>query len=215
MWIKLYRQIQDHKFLNKDPACNFRAWVDLLMLASHNEHKTVIKKMPFMLSRGDFAASIRFLRKRWQWGAGKTLAFLASLEIDGMIVKKRNGSGSGSPSIYHIVNYDTYQGDIYQISTVAGTLPGTLPERFRNETNKGKEGKRNTSALRRTFSDLHVGESRKSSGAEEEFDEEGAQESLEKELEETEARLRSKPNLTKKEKRWLDIRARKKKAKND
>jgi hypothetical protein len=209
MWIKLYRQIQDHKFLNKGPACNFRAWVDLLMLASHNQHKVVIKKMPFMLSRGDVAVSLRFLQQRWEWGAGKTLGFLRLLEIDGMIVKKRSGSGSGSPSVYHIVNYDSYQGGDYQ----SGTLPGTLPERFRSASGakpiKEKKGKENRSAVRRTFSDLHIGESRKASGLEEEFDEEAAQVTLKKELEETEARLRAKSNLTKKEKRWLEIRVRK------
>jgi hypothetical protein len=63
----------------------------------------------------------------------------------------------------------------------------------------------------RDESDLHVGENRVSSEPVEDFDEDRTQKALEIELEETEARLRSKPNLTKKEKRWLEIRARKKK----
>jgi hypothetical protein len=183
----------------------------LLLLASHNEHKTIIKNKPFILNRGDVVISYRFLQRRWKWGVGKTLGFMRLLESDGMIVKKRSGSGSGSPSIYSIVNYDIYQGDDYQ----SGTLLGTLAERLRNASGtkprRDKKGKENTSAVRRTFSDLHIGESRKASGPEEEFDEEAAQKSLEKELEETEARLRSKPNLTKKEKQWLELRTRKKK----
>jgi hypothetical protein len=209
MWIKLYRQIQDHKFLNEGPACNFRAWVDLLMLASHNEHKIVIKKIPLMLSRGDLAVSIRFLMKRWHWGSRKTQGFLVVLEQLEMIAKKRNGSGYGSPSIYHIVNYDTYQSGDYPSSTAPGTLPAHFRHTSGTKPRRDKKGKENTSAVRRTFSDLHIGESRKSSESEEDFDEVAAQKALEMELEETETRLRSKSNLTKKEKQWLEFRKKK------
>jgi hypothetical protein len=215
-YIKLYRQIQDHEIW-RDPVRAF-AWIDLLMLASFNGHTVRIKNRPIEIERGDVVVSFRFLQKRWKWGSRKTQRFIGWLLRDRMMTEKQHGSGHGSPSIYTIVNYDRYQGSDIDDQHGSRHASSTLPAHFQHETKKVKKEKKNTSALRRTFSDLHIGESRKSSGAEEEFDEEAAQKSLEKELEETEARLRSKPNLTKKEKRWLEIRARKKKqekTKND
>jgi hypothetical protein len=237
-WIKIHRRIQEHKlWTSKEPFCRRAAWIDLCMLASRNEHQTLVKNKSYKLNRGDLIVSTRFLQKRWRWGVSKTLGFLAVLETNSMMVKIQSGNRNGIPIIYSIVKYDTYQssdldGQSKSQSKVRAkseqsqskVAQKSLIEHENPRPKNGKNGKKgkkysfsasqpkkNISALRRTFSDLHIGESRKSSEPEEEFDEEAAQKSLEKELEETEARLRSKPNLTKKERQWLELRARKKK----
>ena len=108
-WIKLHRQLQDSKIWRLDPANRASAWIDLLLLASHNRHFLLIKNKPVEVKRGQFTASIRFLGKRWKWGRSKTQAYLALLSDDKMISKIRTGNGTGQSTIYQIVNYDTYQ----------------------------------------------------------------------------------------------------------
>jgi hypothetical protein len=142
-YIKLYRKIQDHPFWSNEAACRGRAMIDLVLLTSHSSHKTQIGTNQFVLERGDFAASVRFLARRWRWGVPKTALFLDRLEADKFLVKKRNGSGNGSPSIYHIENYDLYQGEFMPERNSSQNAGGTVTEQLRNETNKGKNGEKN------------------------------------------------------------------------
>lgn len=75
-------------------------------------------------------------------GLRKTALFLAQLEADTMLVKKRNGTGNGSPSVFYIVNYETYQGNDALRGNGSGDAEETLGKRLGNETNKGKKGKK-------------------------------------------------------------------------
>lgn len=139
-YIRLHRQVQDHWVWNGEPACRARAWMDLLMLAAYRSRYVTIKGQSVPLERGDLAASVRFLATRWAWGHNKTTAFLAQLQADEMLVKERNGCGNGSPSVFRIVNYDTYQSDDVKERNGSRNAGGTVAERLRNETKKGKKG---------------------------------------------------------------------------
>lgn len=121
-----------------------RGWMDLVMLAAWESHTVMIKGQLYTLERGDLAAAVRFLASRWRWGLGKTASFLARLQADEMLVKKRNGSGNGSPSVFRIVNYDTYQSDDVEERNGSRNAGGTVAERLRNETKKGKKVKKTT-----------------------------------------------------------------------
>jgi hypothetical protein len=115
--------------------------MDLVMLAAWEPHTVTIKGQLCTLERGDLAASVRFLAHRWRWGLRKTASFLARLQVDEMLLKKRNGSGNGSPSVFCVVNYDTYQADDGEERNGSRNASGTLPVRLRYETKKGKKVK--------------------------------------------------------------------------
>lgn len=140
-YVKIFRKIQDHQWPASESACQRWAWVDLILLASHNCHCVEIGGHRVELDRGDFVASTRFLARRWNWGLPKTASFLDKLHVDCQLEKKRNGSGNGSPSIYHIVNYDLYQGEAMLERNGFQNACGTVAERLRNKTKKGKKGK--------------------------------------------------------------------------
>jgi hypothetical protein len=110
-WIKLHRRIQDNPLWESKPADPARAWIDLILLAAWEPHRIWVSGSMHTVGRGEIAASVRFLGKRWGWGRSKAASFLASLTVLNQLEKIRDGSGNGSPSIYRIVNYDTYQGD--------------------------------------------------------------------------------------------------------
>jgi len=140
-FVKLYRQIQEHPLWTSEPASRAQAWIDLIMLAAYEPHPVSIGEKSVPLDRGDLAASVRFLAKRWKWSVCKTVSFLDRLHVDNQLVKKQNGSGNGSPSIYHIENYAVYQGgeDVEQDGSKDARR--TVPERLQYETKKGKKVK--------------------------------------------------------------------------
>ncbi len=140
-YIRLHRQIQDHPIWTRGPASFGQAWVDLLMLAAWEPHSVHIKGETMLVERGDVVTSIRFLMKRWTWGSKKTQLFVRCLERDQMVSQKRHGSGRGSPSVFSIVNYDTYQADDDSGSTVQGTDRSTVRARLGHETKKVKKVK--------------------------------------------------------------------------
>jgi len=141
-YVRLHRQIQDHwVWAHGDTA---RGWMDLVMLAAWEPHTVTIKGQLYTLERGDLVAAVRFLASRWCWGLGKTASFLARLQADEMLVKKLNGSGNGSPSVFHVVNYETYQSDDAEERNGSRNAGGTVAERLRNETKKGKKVKKTT-----------------------------------------------------------------------
>lgn len=105
-WIKLNRSI----FLNelwedKEPFDKRSAWIDLLLLANHKDHKIIHDGRIIMAKRGDVNRSMQWLAKRWRWDVKKVLRFLNLLESDEMVI--RNSTTHGSTIT--IVNYDKFQ----------------------------------------------------------------------------------------------------------
>jgi hypothetical protein len=150
-YVRLHRQIQDHWVWSSGDTA--RGWMDLVMLAAWEPHTVTIKGQLYTLERGDLVAAVRFLASRWRWGLGKTASFLARLQADEMLVKKRNGSGNGSPSVFHVVNYDTYQSNDVEERNGSRNAGGTVAERLRNETKKGKKGNKEASPSTPSWTD--------------------------------------------------------------
>lgn len=106
-WIKLHRQIQDCWIWDEDEAFDRRsAWIDLLLLANHDDHKTFIGGELVIVKRGQRLTSIRKLAERWRWGNEKTLKFLRVLESEEMIERSANAGRT----LITIVNYEKFQG---------------------------------------------------------------------------------------------------------
>ncbi|MEG2811726.1 MAG: hypothetical protein RR912_04335, partial [Clostridium sp.] len=100
-WISLYRSIQDHWLWQEKPFDKARAWLDLLLLANHQDKKVLFDGTLIEVKRGQFITSIRKLCDRWGWSNNKVKNFLVMLEKDGMIIKKSDTK----KTTINIVNY--------------------------------------------------------------------------------------------------------------
>ncbi len=104
-YIKLYREIQEHWTWQDKPFSKGQAWIDLLMMANHDNNKVILGNEIIHVERGCLITSEVKLAKRWGWSRCKVRAFLDLLKQDEMIVKK-----SDSKKTYlKIVNYSVWQ----------------------------------------------------------------------------------------------------------
>lgn len=114
-WIKIYRDITNH-WIFQD-AERFKWWIDLLIMASHEDYKTLSNGSLVSLKRGQLSVSLSFLSSRWGRSKEKVLNFLRLLESDGMIQRI---SDRKSTTIT-ICNYDSYQDSLEQTPTTNPT----------------------------------------------------------------------------------------------
>ena len=103
-WIALYRQIENHWLWDDKPFSKGQAWIDLLLLASHDESKYLLGNELITLKKGSFVTSELKLMERWGWGKGKTRAFLDLLQKDKMIIKQTDRR----KTVINIVNYERF-----------------------------------------------------------------------------------------------------------
>ena len=106
-WIKLYRSVWDTQVFEKDGPYNWRgAWIDMLLMANHENGNVSTSTGNIEIRRGEFLTSIYNLSKRWQWDRKRVYRFLKKLENADMI---RYTSATTSGTIVTIVNYDVFQ----------------------------------------------------------------------------------------------------------
>lgn len=104
-WISVYRKIQDGWLWEDRPFSRGQAWIDLILLANHQEKRIVLGNELIDVERGTFVSSIRKLCDRWGWSNNKVKKFLELLEIDKKIIKKSDTK----KTTITIVNYSVYQ----------------------------------------------------------------------------------------------------------
>lgn len=106
-YIKLHRQIWDCPLWEEEHFSKGQAWVDLLLLANHKDHKTLFRGEMVIRKRGEVNRSISFLAKRWKWTRKTVKRFLTILERENMVkmsISKRD-------TIIQITNYEKFQND--------------------------------------------------------------------------------------------------------
>jgi hypothetical protein len=109
-FIKLYRKITEHEFYLEDRKFSkFEAWIDLIMMANHKDHRFMLGNQFVDVKKGQIITSERKLMERWKWGKEKVRAYLKLLENDGMIVKESDRQKTTltlcNYSVYH--DYET------------------------------------------------------------------------------------------------------------
>lgn len=117
-WVAIWRTIQDH-WVWQDPRTAYQ-WVDLILLANHEDVKARKGSEVVVFKRGTVNRSIRSLAERWHCDAKTATRFIDALEADGMITTVRNGHGS----TITLVNYDVFQNSGSQKGALKGALKG-------------------------------------------------------------------------------------------
>ncbi len=120
-WIKLHRKIQDTDGYFNEPFCRNMAWVDMLLLANHDEKFFRVRGIRVIIKRGQIGFTSEKLSERWKWSRGKVLRFLKELQIDGQIVQQK----SNVTTLISIVNYNAYQDGSTTNKTASSTTDGT------------------------------------------------------------------------------------------
>lgn len=85
-YIKLYRQIREN-WIWQNPDY-LKAWLDLLLSASHGDHKRTYKGEIQTIERGTVHRSLSSLAKSWGWSRKRVRHFIGLLEGDGMVTTK-------------------------------------------------------------------------------------------------------------------------------
>lgn len=104
-WIKIHRDIAKH-WIFQD-AEKFKWWIDLLIMASHEDNKLLVGDTLIDIKRGQLVASLSFLGSRWGVSKRTVLKFLELLEFDQMC----NRCTHRKVTILTICNYESYQAD--------------------------------------------------------------------------------------------------------
>lgn len=120
-YVAIFRQIFDHWVWQEKPFSKGQAWIDLLLLANHSDHKKPKGDKIITYRRGDVNRSVLFLADRWGWDRKTVKRFLRVLEADNMIVIK----GTTQGTTLTIVNYDFWQKSGSTKGTTDGTAYGT------------------------------------------------------------------------------------------
>ena len=107
-WISIHRKIQQSDiWLDKEPFDKRSAWIDLIMMANH-EDKQILFNGKFMeVKRGEKITSLKQLSDRWRWSRSKVRRFLNLLESGSMIELKTKQRYTS----YKVVNYNVYQNE--------------------------------------------------------------------------------------------------------
>ena len=146
-WIKLYRKIEQCSLYFSEPFTRMQAWIDLLLIANHDEKDVFIRGNMVIVHRGEIARSSENLAQRWKWSRGKVLRFLDYLEEMGMIVQQK----SFVTSTISICNYSKYQDNDTADSTADSTADGQQIVQ-QTDTNKNiKKEKKDKEEKKKTY----------------------------------------------------------------
>lgn len=133
-WIKIHRSILSH-WIYQDPI-TYWWWTDMLFLASYKDAKVRVKRQLVDVKRGQFVASIAFLKERWRTNKDKVIDFLKLLESDGMIDK----SSDKNITLITICNYESYQDVSDNLSdNLSDNISDSVPTEFRQSSEQIKE----------------------------------------------------------------------------
>lgn len=136
-WIAVNRSVTKHWV--HDDLEHFGAWVDLLLMANHESRKLPLNGEIILIERGQFFTSYRSLSQRWGWSKDKVNRFLALLEADGMIQRKRDTNGT----LLTIVNYRVYQDSLSENATPTRRKRDTGETRIGRNNNDNNENNEN------------------------------------------------------------------------
>lgn len=146
-WISVHRKIRDCIiWTDNEPFDRRSAWIDLLLMANHEEKRIIFNGDPITVGMGQRITSMRKLAERWHWSRDRVKRYLDLLEGEQMITKKCDNT----KTLLTIVNYEKYQGDCD--TDKPQTSPPTRPQASHrqvhrqvtnnNENNENNENKK-------------------------------------------------------------------------
>ncbi|HAB7107249.1 TPA_asm: DnaD domain protein [Listeria monocytogenes] len=122
-WIKIYRSLQEHWIWENEKYLKW--WLDLLLLANHQDRDILINGELITIKRGQKHTSELWLSNRWNTDRKQVRKFLELLKKNDMItITKSRQKGT----TYEISNYNDFQGISEEIRTTKGTTIDTTED---------------------------------------------------------------------------------------
>lgn len=138
-WISIHRKMMEGKSYFSEPFCRNMAWIDLILLANHDENYIIVRGIRVDIKRGQIGYTSENLAKRWKWSRGKVLRYLLILQKDNQIVQQKNNV----TTLISIINYNKYQDAVQQYirKTVQQTVQQIVQQTDinNNDNNANKE----------------------------------------------------------------------------
>lgn len=130
-WTPAFDRLFDrHYELNGgEPFCRTMAWLWLCHHARYADGTQVSGGEALMLKRGEVLCSLRRLGFEWGWSVKKVRTFLAYLHECGKLGTAR---GTGSGTVYAILQYDVWRGGGTEKGTEKGTSGAQVVEVLEN-----------------------------------------------------------------------------------
>lgn len=105
-WITIHRKIQENAlWLSDEPFDKRSAWIDLILMANHEDKTFLHGNVLTTVKRGSKITSLRKLSLKWKWSIKKVKTFLELLEELKMISLNE----SRKQTTYTIEKYSFYQ----------------------------------------------------------------------------------------------------------
>lgn len=146
-WISVHRQIRDCELLWGDkPFSRGQAWIDLLLLANHEDKRMIFDGSVIEVKRGQRVTSYRTLCEAWGWSNTKVANFLDMLETEQMIEKQSDTK----KTLITIVNYDKFQ-DLMKEKRQQSDTETTPKRRNNNDNNENNINKKEGGKPQRVF----------------------------------------------------------------
>ncbi|HDU1258517.1 TPA: DnaD domain-containing protein [Listeria monocytogenes] len=122
-WIKIYRSLQEHWIWENEKYLKW--WLDLLLLANHQDRDILINGELITIKRGQKHTSELWLSNRWNADRKQVRKFLELLKKNDMItITKSRQKGT----TYEISNYNDFQEISEEIRTTKGTTIDTTED---------------------------------------------------------------------------------------
>ncbi|EIW3164964.1 DnaD domain-containing protein [Listeria monocytogenes] len=122
-WIKIYRSLQEHWIWENEKYLKW--WLDLLLLANHQDRDILINGELITIKRGQKHTSELWLSNRWNADRKQVRKFLELLKKNDMItITKSRQKGT----TYEISNYNDFQGISEEIRTTEDTTIDTTED---------------------------------------------------------------------------------------
>ena len=104
-WLKIHRKILDNFLWEDKPFSRGQAWIDLILIANHEDKTTLFNGKTIEIKRGQKITSLRQLGERWGWSISKVKYFFQQLKCEKMLEYKSDTK----KTVYNIVNYNDFQ----------------------------------------------------------------------------------------------------------
>lgn len=146
-FIKLSRKFFKNPFWNEDREFSKgEAWLDLIQSARFEPSNAIVNGKVIELQRGEVAASIRYLAKRWSWGEQKVRTFIKNC-VKMRMITQRQHSGE---TVIRLVKYGVYNNSQHSDDSESNTAithrqhtddTAITQSKESKEGEKSKEGK--------------------------------------------------------------------------
>lgn len=139
-WISVHRKIQSHWLWEDKPFSKGQAWIDILLLANHEDKKTLMDGQLIEVKRGECITSEPKLAERWGWSRTKVRNFLEMLEQDEMIKNIKEGRKRTRLKVLHYNEYQDSENKRKTTEEQEKNKPETTEEQVKDINNNDNNG---------------------------------------------------------------------------